>query len=487
MQTAPGKNAGWGTNASRAKGDLHVSTSTESAAQANRASWSGKLAFVLSAAASAVGLGSMWRFPYLASKYGGGTFLLVYLLFVFTIGIALLLLETSLGRKTGLSAIGSFKAFGKKYAFIGFFMSAIPFIIVLYYCVIGGWVTRYLAGYAAGSAEAMADGGAFFAEFIANGPVSTIFMLIFMALTYFIVARGVNGGIEKANLIMMPALIIMAAGVAIYALTLPGAVDGLAYYLVPDVSKFSPELVIAALGQTFFTLSLAMGIMVTYGSYLDKSTKLTSSVGQIAGTTFGVSLLAGLMIVPATFVAMGSGEAVAENSGPSLMFIVLPQVFEGLGSMVGVIGVVFFVLVLFAALTSAISLVETCTSIVQDGIHCTRSKALLIVVVWTTLMGILVNLGYSSLSFVQPMGEGSTMLDFFDFISNSVMMPISALLTCIFVGWIIKPETLEQEIMLSAPFKARKLWAFTIKYIAPIVVVIILVAYVAATFGLFSM
>lgn len=464
-----------------------MTTSTESAQRAHRASWSGKLAFVLAAAASAVGLGSMWRFPYLAAKYGGGTFLLTYLVFVFTIGIALLLLETALGRKTGQSAIGAFKMFGKKYAFIGILMSAVPFIIVPYYCVIGGWVTKFLACYATGDIASLTDGGDYFSAFIANGPESIIFMLVFMALTYFIVSRGVKGGIEKANLVMMPALIVMAAGVAVYALTLPGAIDGLAYYFVPDVSKFSPELVIAALGQTFFTLSLAMGIMVTYGSYLEKTAKLTSSVGQIAGTTFGVSLLAGLMIIPAAFAAMGSGEAVAENSGPSLMFVVLPQVFSELGAMAPVVGAIFFVLVLFAALTSSISLVETCTSIVQDGLRCSRNKALITVVIWTTLMGIIVNLGFGALSFIQPLGEGSSLLDFFDFISNSVMMPIVALLTCIFIGWIVKPQSIEQEVMLSAPFKLRKVWSFTIKYIAPIVLVVILVAYVAQTLGFFTM
>lgn len=453
----------------------------------SRASWSGKLAFVLAAAASAVGLGSMWRFPYLAAKYGGGTFLFVYLVFVFTIGIALLLLETALGRHTRQSAIGAFKSFGKKYAFIGIFTSAVPFIIVPYYCVIGGWVTKYLAGYVTDGSAALADGGTFFTNFIANGPESIVFMLVFMALTYLTVAIGVNKGIEKANLVMMPLLIIMAAAVAIYALSMPGALDGLAFYLVPDLSALSPELIISALGQTFFTLSLAMGIMVTYGSYLDKSTKLTSSVAQIAGTTFGVSLLAGMMIIPATFAALGSGEAVAENSGPSLMFIILPQVFQNMGAAAPVLGFVFFVLVLFAALTSSISLVETCTSIIQDATGCMRNRALIIVVVFTTVMGIVVNLGYSSLSFIQPLGEGTSILDLLDFVSNSVMMPIAALMTCVFVGWIIKPKVVIDEVKVSAKFGAEKAWTVFIKYIAPIVLVVILVAYVAQTMGLFSM
>ena len=193
------------------------------------------------------------------------------------------------------------------------------------------------------------------------------------------------------------------------------------------------------------------------------------------------------MIIPAAFAAMGSGEAVAENSGPTLMFVVLPQVFGGLGDMAPIIGGVFFILVLFAALTSSISLVETCTAIIQDATHCKRSTALIVTIVWTTLMGVIVNLGFGTLSFIQPLGEGSTMLDFFDFISNSVMMPVVALLTCIFIGWIVGTKSLKEEVMLSAEFKLRKVWAFMIKFIAPIVLVIILVAYVAQTMGLFTM
>lgn len=453
----------------------------------DRSSWSGKLAFVLAAAASAVGLGSMWRFPYLAAKYGGGMFLLMYLVFVFTIGIGLLLLETALGRKTGQSSIGAFRSFGKKYGFIGIFMSCIPFIIVPYYCVIGGWVTKYMFGYLTDGPDALADGGSFFTGFIASPVESVAFMVLFMLITYAIVALGVNGGIEKSNLVMMPALIIMAAGIAVYSLTLPGALEGLEYFLVPDFSKFSAELVISALGQTFFTLSLAMGIMVTYGSYLKKEVKLTSSVVQIASTTFGISILAGLMIVPATFAAMGSGEAVADNSGPSLMFIVLPQVFDSMGVAAPVLGFVFFLLVLFAALTSSISLVETCTAIIGDGTGWSRRRSLGIVVAFVTVMGIVVNLGYSSLSFIEPLGEGSSILDLLDFISNSVMMPISALLTCVFVGWVIKPKTIADEVRVSAQFALEKPWEVLIKYIAPVLLVVIMVAYVAAQFGLFKM
>lgn len=452
-----------------------------------RSAWSGKWAFILAAAASAVGLGNMWRFPYLAAKYGGGTFLLTYLVLVFTFGVSLLLLETALGRKTGQSAIGAFKSFGKKYAFIGILASAVPFIITPYYCIIGGWVTKYAAAYLINGPAALADGGDFFTGFITSNTESFLWMLLFMAIVFIVVSLGVKGGIEKANLVMMPALIVMAVGIAVYTLTMPGAIEGAAYYLIPDFSKFSPELVIGALGQMFYSLSLAMGIMITYGSYLDKKSSLTQSVTRIGGFDIGVSFLAGLMIVPAAFVAMGSGEAVAANSGPSLMFITLPGVFADMGGAAVFVGFLFFLLVLFAALTSAISLTETCVSIVQDGAGFSRKKALITVIAVVVVAGIIVNLGYNGLSFIEPLGAGTSLLDFFDFISNSVIMPIVALLTCVFVGWIIKPKVIVDEVKLSGPFKVEKVWTVMIKYVAPVLVTVILVAYVAAQFGLFSM
>lgn len=451
-----------------------------------RASWSGKWAFILAAAASAVGLGNMWRFPYLAAKYGGGTFLITYLVLVFTFGVSLLLVETALGRKTGLSAIGAFKSFGKKYAFIGFLASVVPFIITPYYCIIGGWVTKYAAAYIINGPQALADGGNFFSSFITGNVESYVWMLLFMAIVIVVVALGVKGGIEKVNLVMMPALIVMAVGIAIYTLTMPGALDGAMYYLVPDWSKFSPELVIGALGQMFYSLSLAMGIMITYGSYLDKKSSLTQSVTRVGCFDLGVSFLAGLMIVPAAFVAFGSGDAVAAASGPSLMFITLPGVFADMGGAATVVGFLFFVLVLFAALTSAISLTETLVSIVSDGTGWARKKSLVCVSVFVVIAGIFINAGYNGLSFIEPLGAGSSLLDFFDFISNSVLMPIVALLTCVFVGWIIKPQALIDEVKISSPFKLEKAWVIMVKYVAPVLVTVILVCYVAAQFGLLS-
>lgn len=455
--------------------------------KAARATWSSKWAFILAAAASAVGLGNLWRFPYLAAKYGGGMFLLTYLVMVFSFGVALLLLETALGRKTGQSVVGAFKSFGKRYAFIGWFTALIPFIIVPYYCVIGGWVAKYFAAYFTDGPAALADGGGYFTAFVSGNYESFLWMLIFMFVTFLVVSFGVKSGIEKANLVMMPALIVMAIALSIYTLSQPGALEGAAYYLIPDFSKFSPELVIAAMGQTFFSLSLAMGIMVTYGSYVAKTESLTSSATRVCGFSFGISLLGGLMIVPAAFVALGSGDAVAANAGPNLMFVILPQLFMGFGDMATVVGAVFFALVIFAALTSSISLVETCTSIVQDATNWTRRRSLLLTCVVITACGMMVNLGYNGWSFIQPLGEGSTILDFADFLSNSVMMPLAALMTCIFVGWIIKPKTIEDEIASSSPFKIRKIWRVMIKYVTPVLVVVILIAYVASSLGFFSL
>ena len=452
-----------------------------------RSMWSGKWAFILAAAASAVGLGNLWRFPYLAAKYGGGIFLITYLVLVVTFGFALMMLETALGRTTGQSAIGAFRSLSKKYAFIGYFTSLIPFIIVPYYCVIGGWVTKYAAAYLIDGAAPLADGGTYFNNFISGGGESFLWLLIFTVFTCVVVALGVKNGIERANRVLMPVLIVMSIGVAIFVMTMPGALDGVLYYLTPDFSKFSVELVIAAMGQMFYSLSLAMGIMITFGSYLNKKDDLEQSVRRIEVFDTGFAFLAGLMVVPAAFVAMGSGDAVAAASGPSLMFVALPQIFVEMGSVAQIVGFLFFLLVIFAALTSSISLLETCVSIICDALRCTRRTAFIMAAAFLIIVACIVNLGYTGLSFIAPLGEGTTILDFCDFISNSVMMPISALLTCIFVGWIIKPQRLIDEVKVSSPFKAQKLFVVMVKYIAPVLVVIILVAYVAQQFGLFVM
>lgn len=459
-----------------------------------RSTWSGKWGFILAAAASAVGLGNIWRFPYLAAKYGGGAFLLVYIILVVTFGFALMMLETALGRKTGQSSVGAFASFGKKYAIIGVLASLVPFIITPYYALIGGWVTKYMASYIMEPASTIA-GDTYFASFIVGNDATYLWLIIFLMLTYIIVALGVRNGIERVNKVLMVGLIAIALFISVYSLTLPGAMDGIAYYLIPDFSKISIEMIISALGQMFYSLSLAMGIMITYGSYFKKDEDLEHSVRRIELFDTGIAILAGFMIIPAAVSVMGNADAVAAKAGPSLMFGVLPSVFDSLGAMGNVVGFAFFALVFAAALTSCVSLFETCVSIVADTFHVSRKVAIISAGIVITLTGIFVDMGYNNLIWMDPMyslfgiGEYQSMqlLDFFDFISNTILMPIVALLTCLFVGYIIKPKVIIDEIKQSSAFKGEKLFVVMVKYIAPVFIVVILVGFVLNTMGVISL
>ena len=446
-----------------------------------RSNFTGKLGFVLAAAGSAVGLGNIWRFPYLAAKYGGGIFLLVYLILAVTFGFALMTAEIAIGRKTGLSAIGAFKTLNKKYAFVGYLAAVVPAIILPYYSVIGGWVLRYLYAFLGGFGSAAA-GDNYFVDFISNGGQTVFWFMMFMGATALIVLAGVEKGIEKMSKIMMPVLVVLTVVIAAYTLTLPGALDGLRYYVMPDVSRFSVTTVLAAMGQLFYSMSLAMGIMITYGSYMKKEVNLESSVTQIEVFDTGIAFFAGLMIIPAVFSFSG-GTPEALGKGPSLMFVTLPKVFE---TMAGgtVIGVAFFLLVLFAALTSSISLMETVVSIVCDKVKIGRKPACLVVFVFSVLLGLLSSLGYGPLSGIKIIGM--QFLDFFDFISNSVLMPIVALFTCIVVGYVIKPESVISEVQISSSFKRKKLFVVIIKYFAPLCIVLILVSSVLDALGIFK-
>lgn len=444
-----------------------------------RSSFTGKIGFVLAAAGSAVGLGNIWRFPYLAAKYGGGIFLLVYIILAVTFGFALMCAEIALGRKTGQSAIGAFRTLNKKYSFIGVIASIIPVIILPYYSVIGGWVTKYLTVFATGGmTEAAADG--YFESFIAKPFEPIGWFLLFIGLTALVVLLGVEKGIEKVSKVMMPILVILTVFIAVYVLFMPGAIDGLIYYVKPDFSKFSATTVLAAMGQLFYSMSLAMGIMITYGSYMKKEVNLESSVRQIEIFDTGIAFFAGLMIVPAVFAFSGGDEA-ALGKGPGLMFITLPKVFE---SMKGgaFIGAIFFLLVLFAALTSSISLMETVVSIVRDKIGWSRNKTCILVLVFSILLGLPSSLGFGVLSNISL--GGMTFLDMSDFLSNSILMPIVALLTCIFVGYVIKPKAIIEEIELTGPFKAKTLFTVVIKYIAPVCIVLILISSVLDALGI---
>ena len=444
-----------------------------------RSSFTGKLGFILAAAGSAVGLGNIWRFPYLAAKYGGGIFLLVYLILAVTFGFALMIAEISLGRKTGLSVVGAFKVLDKRFAWVGYLAALVPMIILPYYSVIGGWVTKYFVAFISGDAGAAA-GDDYFTGFISRTGEPLLWFFLFMALTALIVLLGVDKGIEKVSKVMMPVLVILTLIVSVFAVCQEGAMAGVKYYLVPDFSRFSATTVLAAMGQLFYSMSLAMGIMITYGSYMKKDVDLEQSVRHIEIFDTGIAFLAGMMIIPSVFAFSGGDEA-ALGKGPSLMFITLPKVFD---SMKGgtIIGVVFFLLVLFAALTSSISLMETVVSFFQDKLHWNRKVTCIVVFVYCLLMGIPSSLGFGAWSDVLIMGF--SFLDFFDFISNSVMMPIVAFLTCIFVGYIIKPKTLIDEISLTGKFKAEKLFVAVIKYMAPVCIVLILVSSILDVLGI---
>ena len=444
-----------------------------------RSSFTGKIGFVLAAAGSAVGLGNIWRFPYLAAKYGGGIFLLVYLILAVTFGFSLMCAEIAIGRKTGKSAIGAFRALDKRFSFVGVLASVIPAIILPYYSVIGGWVTKYFVVFVSGQVSAAAQDG-YFESFIARPFEPVGWFALFIGLTALVVMLGVQKGVEKVSKIMMPVLVVLTVFVAVYSMFMPGALDGVKYYLLPDFSKFSATTVLAAMGQLFYSMSLAMGIMITYGSYMKKDVSLESSVRQIEIFDSAIAFLAGLMIIPAVFSFSGGNEQ-ALGKGPGLMFVTLPKVFDSMkgGS---VIGALFFLLVLFAALTSSISLMETVVSIVRDKFGLKRNTTCLIVLAFCLVLGIPSSLGFGVLDGVKLLGM--SILDMFDFISNSVLMPIVAFATCIFVGYFIKPQSVIDEVELTGRFRSKKLFSVIIKYVAPIFIVLILISSVLDTLGI---
>jgi len=456
--------------------------------ETKRSSFTGKIGFVLAAAGSAVGLGNIWRFPNLVAKNGGGIFLLTYIILSVTFGFALMVAEIAIGRKTGLSAVGAYQKLNKKFSFIGYLGALIPILILPYYSVIGGWVTKYLFAFSTGDA-ANAAGESYFSNFISKTGEPIFWFAVFLGVTAIVVLLGVEKGIEKVSKIMMPVLIVLSIGIVIYTMFIPGAIDGVCEYIVPDFSEFSINTVVDAMGQLFYSMSLAMGIMITYGSYMKKDVSIEASTHQIEIFDTGVAFLSGLMIIPAVHLFkpelldaefLAANPDIAEKSvGSGLMFETLPSIFKYMPGG-AVIGAVFFLLVLFAALTSSISLMETVVSIFQDKFKWSRKRSCLIVLLVCVLLGIPSSLGYGAWSSIKLLGM--SFLSFFDFITNSVFMPIVALFTCIFIGYIIKPQAIEEEVELSDKFKFKKLFNIMIKYIAPVFLVIILVSSIISAF-----
>ena len=446
-----------------------------------RSSFTGGIGFVLAAAGSAVGLGNLWRFPYLAAQYGGGIFLFVYLILVVTFGFSLLILEIAIGRKTGKSSILAYKQLHEKFGFLGYLAASVPILILPYYCVIGGWVMKYIGVFLKGEVTAAA-GDKYFNNFIGGTISPLLLFLFFLGVSALVVALGVEKGVERVSKVLMPVLLLLTIGISIYVATLPGVGEGIKYYLLPDFSKFSIKTLCAAMGQLFYSMSIAMGIMVSYGSYVKKEINLNKSVNHIEIFDTSVAFLSGFMIVPAVYVF--SGEAGLKTGGAGLMFETLPKVFEKmpLGRW---IGFVFFVLVLLAALTSSISLMEAVASMFMDKFKISRKLAVLIIFGVSILLGIPSALGYGALGGVKPLGMD--FLTFFDYVSNSVIMPIVAIGTCVLIGWFVGTKTIENEITINGePFKRREIFHVMVKYVAPVFLLVILVFYSLAQFGIIS-
>lgn len=444
-----------------------------------RHTFSGGLGFVLAAAGSAVGLGNIWRFPYLAAKYGGGMFLLVYILLVFTFGYSLMIAENAIGRRSGKSALNAFGTLNKKWKLLGVLTMLIPCVILPYYNVIGGWVIKYFVAYLHESASVIA-GDTYFSDMLSNPWTLVLYQTIFTGMVSLVLLGGVQKGVERTSTVLMPMLVILAVFISVYSITLPGAMEGVKYFLIPNFKNFSINSVLAAMGQMFYSLSLAMGIMVAYGSYLPKDSSLESNVKKIELFDTLIAVIAGLMIIPAVFAF---DKSQITNSGPGLMFITLPKVFEGM-SISRVIGVAFFFLVFAAAITSSISIMETIVSSICDHFKLGRKKAIAIVGILSWCASLLPALGYNVLSHVHIFKFD--ILDFMDFITNSVMMPICALLTCLFVSIGIGTKVIEDEILISGEFKRKKLFEVMIKYVAPVFVCLILVTSILSAIGVIS-
>ena len=443
-----------------------------------RNTFSGKIGFVLAAAGSAVGLGNLWRFPYLAAKYGGGIFLLVYLILAITFGFILMITEIAIGRKTQLSPLAAFGALSAKWSWLGKLATFVPVLIFPYYCLIGGWVTKYTSAMITDAQATAAD--SYFGAYVSATAEPIIWFFVFLLITTLVVIFGVNKGIEKLSKILMPLLLIITIALSVYIVSRPGSKAGIRYYLMPDFGNLSFKTVLAALGQLFYSMSLAMGIMITYGSYLSKEEKIEKSTRQIEVFDTAIAFLAGLMIIPAVFEFSG-GDKEALGSGPSLMFVTLPKVFNAMPAG-KIIGALFFFLVLFAALTSSVSILEAIVSGLIDTFEMKRLTATALVAAYGLVMGAVCSFGFGIWSDFTILGM--SILDFMDFISNSVFLPLVGMLTCIVVGFVIKPDAIISEVELNGPFRMKHFYIAMVKWIAPVLIFAILVSGILQSFGI---
>ena len=450
-----------------------------------KSGFTSSIGFVFAAAGSAVGVGNIWRFPYLAARDGGGLFLLVYLALVLTFGFTLLTTDIALGRRTGQNAWHAFGSIRSQWGFLGKLTFLVPAMIMTYYSVIGGWVLKYAAVYLTGHhAQAAQDG--FFTSFITSHAGPVVFMFLFLALTALVVFSGVEKGIEKFSSWVMPGLLIMIIGIAFYSLTLRHTdaagvtrtgLQGLAVYLIPDFTGLTPSrflsILLDAMSQLFFSLSVSMGIMITYGSYVKKDVDLNKSISQVEFFDTGVAFLAGMMIIPAIYVFAGT-EGMA--SGPSLMFVSLPKVFESMGAAGPIVGVVFFLMILFAALTSCVSIMETLVSTCMRIFHTSRKATSMVIFFLSLAAAVVICMGYNVFYFecTLPNGNSAQLLDIMDYISNSFLMPLISFLTAIFVGWVIHPTWIAEEMEVNGTvFRRQTLYGVMVRYVVPVIMAVL--------------
>ena len=445
--------------------------------------FSGGLGFVLAAAGSAVGLGNLWRFPTLASKYGGGLFLIVYLVMVLTFGFSLLMTDIAIGRKTGKSSIDAYKLVHPKWGFLGKLTFAVPCIIITYYVVIGGWILKYMVSSVTEFAATSSEG--FFTNFITDEKSTIFWMFIFLAITAFVVYCGVEKGIEKFSKYIMPALLVLIVGIVVFVLLSKGdngktGFDGFLKYVTPDFSVLKADdgginfsktlnLLLDAMSQLFFSLSVAMGIMITYGSYVKKDVDLNKSVKQIEIFDTSIAFLAGMIVIPAVYAFSSLGEI--SKAGPGVIFVALPDVFAEMGAAGKIIGPIFFLMVAFAAVTSSVSIMEAIVGACSETFKANRKKVSFIIAILSTAAAVVVCLGYKTLSFGVDLPTGATdqnLLDVLDYISNNLLMPIISFATCILIGWVVKPKWIIEEVESSgAKFSRKRLYAIMIRYVAP--------------------
>lgn len=450
-----------------------------------KGNFSGSLGFVLAAAGSAVGVGNIWRFPYLCAKDGGGLFLIVYLVLVLTFGFVLLTTDIAIGRRTKQNALKAFCTLHPKWKFLGYLTFLVPTLIMTYYSVIGGWITKYFCAYIVSNGSAAAQDG-YFTSFITSKVSPIVFMLVFLALTAWVVYRGVEKGIEKFSKFIMPGLILLIIIIAVFSLTLSHegddgtvrtGIQGLLVYVKPDftgltLKKFMGVL-LDAMSQLFFSLSVSMGIMVTYGSYVKDDIDLNRSINQIEVFDTGVAFLAGMMIIPAVYVFLGT-EGMA--SGPSLIFISLPKVFQAMGGIGRIVAIAFFLMIGFAALTSCVSVMETLVANCMEIFHKTRKQMCAMIGIYSLITAVLICLGYNVLYFELKLPNGATaqLLDVMDYISNSFLMPFISLLTNILIGWVVGPKWITDEVEKNGEhFHRAGLYRFMIRYVVPVVMLVL--------------